>query len=360
MDKVELSSSHPDDCQNHHGDGQHPQQVLQTRCLLEAHPFQFELLLLIAEALLTPEPPPIDRHRLPSPQSQIRRQQPATDFVVARLAIQHHLQRIALRLVIDDLTQLETLPDLQPILAQLAAKAANLKAGMAFDTDDIAKSLLVQVLQQGDWLKPTVGDNDGFPVSRQAAPEGGKKLHFKGVLLGFERVGGNRPLQDGHGTPSNWHQRREHLIGPDGRPVDDDFQWLARLELQAMMQLAQQAAGCRSEGIPILSRHRRGWKNQRLCFRRSRQSLIEGYFFGVVDRFQDLKAINRTESIGSLDLRLGSLFSSYRLAFAFASAAHLSILRRIGAEDCLHPATSACVIAIKEFRLVVGVVYQFR
>ena len=54
----------------------------------------------------------------------------------------------------------------------------------------------------------TISDNDGLPMSRQATPECGKKLHFKGVLLGFELVAGNRPLQDGHGTPGNWHQRR--------------------------------------------------------------------------------------------------------------------------------------------------------
>src|SRR5205085_12694692 len=148
--------------------------------------FQLKLLLLIAEALLALEPPRIDRHRLPGAQSEIGRQQPATDFVVTLLAVQHQLQLIALRLVIDDLAQLETLPDLQRVIPQLAAIAAYLDTGIAFDADDIAKALLVEIRQQGDSLKATVGDNHDLPVLRQTAAQGGNKLHFKGVLLGFE------------------------------------------------------------------------------------------------------------------------------------------------------------------------------
>src|SRR5437764_9127293 len=102
---------------------------------------------MITETLLTPEAPRIDRHYLPGRQTEIGRQQPATSFAVTLLAVHHHLQRMPLRLVIDHLAQLETLPDLQPVITQLAAIAADFHKRIHLDADELGESVLVDVLQ---------------------------------------------------------------------------------------------------------------------------------------------------------------------------------------------------------------------
>src|SRR6185295_1707924 len=114
--------------------------------LLDAHPFQIEFLLLIAEALFTPKAPCIDRHRLPGGQSQIGRQQPTTDFAVALFTVEYQLQDITLRLMINDLAQLKALPNLQWVLPQFATVSAGFDAGVAFDADDITQALGIEIL----------------------------------------------------------------------------------------------------------------------------------------------------------------------------------------------------------------------
>jgi site-specific DNA recombinase len=188
----------------------------------------------------TPEPPRINRHCLFGGQAQIGRQHPATDFAVALLAVHHHLQFIALPLVIGHLAHLETLPNLQSILAQFAAVSADLNAGIAFEPDDIGEALSVEILQEGDALKASIRDDDDLPGLRQATAQSGNKLHFNGILLGFELIASHRPLQDRHRSTGYRHQCRQHLIRPHTGPVNDNLQRLPGLELQAMMELTQQ------------------------------------------------------------------------------------------------------------------------